>query len=65
MDFLQDFWTWVYIVGLAMFALMALIIIPLGLRDLIRLFAHLNVEHRNGVDPEEDTQPARGSDEPA
>jgi len=54
MDFLQDFWTWAYIIGLALFALMALIIIPLGLRDLVRLFAHLNEDRRNGIDPTED-----------
>lgn len=42
MEFLKDFWTWAYIIGMGLFAVMAVIIIPLGLRDLIRLFVHLN-----------------------
>ncbi len=54
MDLLRDFWTWAYILGLALFALMAVIIIPLGLRDLIRLLAHLNEDHRNDADPTEE-----------
>ncbi len=41
MNTLQQFWTWTYTVGLSGFALMALIIIPLGLRDLIRLMKEL------------------------
>ncbi len=54
MDSLKTFWSMAYIIGLALFALMALIIIPLGFRDLIRLFAHLNEDRRNGSDPTED-----------
>jgi len=50
MDALRDFWTWAYIIGLATFALMALVIIPLGLRDLVRLLNHLNQDHRSDVD---------------
>lgn len=46
MEFLKDFWTWAYIIGIGLFALMAVIIIPLGLRDLIRLFADLNKERQ-------------------
>lgn len=42
MDALQQFWTWVYILGLGIFALVALAIIPLGLRDLFRLLKELS-----------------------
>lgn len=36
-----QFWMWVYIVGLSLFGLLFLSIIPLGLRDLFRLFRDL------------------------
>jgi hypothetical protein len=65
MDSLKIFWTMAYIIGLALFAVMALIIIPLGFRDLIRLFARLNEDRGNGVDPAENPQPTRRLDEPA
>lgn len=42
-------WAWVYVVLLGLYALVALFVIPLGLRDVFRLFADLKraaEEHR-------------------
>ena len=36
------FWQWLYIIGLGSFFVLVLAIIPLGARDLMRLFRHLN-----------------------
>lgn len=41
---LQTVWTWIYIIGLGSFALVAAIIIPLGFKDLVRLLRELNEE---------------------
>ena len=41
MDQWIEFWKYACIVGFAAFYLLALIIIPLGGRDLLRLFKHL------------------------
>ena len=38
------FWQWLYIVGLAGFFILVVAIIPLGARDLKRLFRHLSQE---------------------
>jgi hypothetical protein len=38
------FWTWVYIIGCPLGALMALIILPFGVRDLVRLYRLLNAQ---------------------
>ena len=46
MEFMKEFWTWTYIIGFGLFAVMAVFIIPLGLRDLIRLFADLNKDRQ-------------------
>jgi len=35
------FWKWAYIFGLGSFFLLAIVILPLGLRDLLVLFRHL------------------------
>lgn len=37
-----DIWQWLYILGLGSFFLLVLAIIPLGARDLLRLFRHLD-----------------------
>ena len=37
----QTFWLWTYVLGLGAFALLAVVLIPLGLRDLVRMFRHL------------------------
>lgn len=46
MEFMKDFWTWAYIIGFSLFAVMAVFIIPLGFRDLLRLFADLNKDRQ-------------------
>ncbi|QDU97170.1 hypothetical protein [Lignipirellula cremea] len=42
---LQLFWTWAYIIGLSAFALLVLLVIPLGLRDLLAMLGELKSEH--------------------
>ena len=39
---LRTFWTWVYIIGLGTFAVVAVTIIPWGFRDLLHLLRELN-----------------------
>lgn len=41
MDDLITTWKWIYTIGLATFAVLAVVIIPLGARDLIALFKSL------------------------
>lgn len=41
-------WTWIWAIGIGAFFLLVLVLIPLGLRDLRRLFAHLE---RGRFDP--------------
>ena len=38
------FWTWVYLISCAAGALMVLIILPFGVRDLVRLYQFLNTQ---------------------
>jgi len=45
------FWKWAYLIGLISFAVLVVAVIPLGARDLIRLFRHL--ERRDPQDDEE------------
>ena len=40
-DFLRQFWTWVYLLGLGGFACIAVVLIPLGFRDLLQLLREL------------------------
>ena len=47
MEGLKLFWTWAYVLGFGAFAVMALIIIPLGMRDLIRLLKDLGSHDRD------------------
>lgn len=54
MDSLKDFWTWTFILCFALFAVMTVIVIPLGLRDLFRLLTQLNEDCGNDVDQTED-----------
>ena len=42
MNSLTTFWTWAYGIGLTLFALLVVVIIPLGARDLKRLLKDLN-----------------------
>ena len=35
------FWKWAYVIGLGSFAVLVVAVIPLGARDLIALFRHL------------------------
>ena len=35
------FWTWAYLIGLVSFFGLAVLIVPLGVRDLLALFRHL------------------------
>ena len=41
MDDLITTWKWIYTIGLVAFAVLAVVIIPLGARDLIALFKSL------------------------
>jgi hypothetical protein len=43
---LQQFWTWAYLIGGGSFALVAILVMPLGLRDLLRLMRELADEDR-------------------
>lgn len=38
------FWTWVCLIGCSLGALMVLIIVPFGVRDLVRLYHLLNAQ---------------------
>ena len=48
MESLRQFWTWFYVFGIGSFCLMAMVIVPLGFRDLLRLFMELNKNRRGG-----------------
>ncbi len=41
MDSWVIFWKWAYLIGLVSFAVLVVVVIPLGARDLVRLFQHL------------------------
>jgi hypothetical protein len=45
------FWTWVYIISCTAGAIMFLLIVPFGIRDLVRLYHFLNTQ----VPTEEDS----------
>ena len=44
MNGLQQFWTWVYLLGLGAFIIVSVAIIPLGFRDLLRLLKDLEAD---------------------
>jgi len=46
MDGWIQLWTWVYIIGFAVYAAVALVLIPLGGRDILRMFATLKSQGR-------------------
>lgn len=48
MESLVTFWGWIYFVGLASFFILALVIVPLGGRDLILLFKSLSRRRDDG-----------------
>lgn len=48
MQGLQEFWTWVYIIGFGAFAAVAIVVIPLGFRDLLQLLKELGEHHGPG-----------------
>ena len=52
MEALCSFWTWVYIIAIGAFYILVLAVIPLGFRDLVILFKHLNkdVKTKNSDD---------------
>ena len=53
MESFMQFWTWAYLLGFGAFVLMALVILPLGARDLLRLLRELGSEKRP-IDDESD-----------
>jgi hypothetical protein len=56
MDNWITFWEIAYVVGLGSFFVLAVLIVPLGARDLVRLFKHLDRQ----TDPEPPTsEPGR------
>lgn len=38
---MKDTWAWIYLVGLVLFYILVLVVIPLGFRDLRQLFGEL------------------------
>ena len=48
MNGLQQFWTWVYLLGIGAFVIMTVVIIPLGFRDLLRLLKDLGAGEQDG-----------------
>lgn len=46
MDGWIQLWTWIYIVGFIIYAAVALVLIPLGGRDIARMFATLKAQAR-------------------
>ncbi len=48
MESLRTLWTIVYIVGLGSFVAVAVAVVPLGLRDLLRLLRDLESEANDG-----------------
>ena len=55
MENLQRFWTWTYLLGCGAFVVMAIVIVPLGLRDLVRLLHDLGSDDH--ADREDDAIP--------
>jgi hypothetical protein len=47
MNELATFWKWAYILGLGSYALIAIVVIPLGVRDLVRMFRLLRDSARD------------------
>ena len=45
-----EIWKWVLIIGLGSFFLLALVVLPLGARDLLRLFRRLDDPSRDADD---------------
>ena len=50
MEGLQLFWTWAYLLGFGAFVIMAIVIIPLGFRDLLRLLKDLGIDKHDKHD---------------
>lgn len=65
MDHWVAFWQWVFIIGLGSFFLLALVIIPLGGRDLLRLFKRLAEQQREAERAEAESRDAAVDREPA
>lgn len=53
METLITLWGWIYGIGLGVFFLVALVIVPLGARDLRALFRSLGTETKGRADPVE------------
>ena len=45
-----EIWKWVLIIGLGSFFLLAIVVLPLGARDLVRLFRRLDDPSRDSDD---------------
>ena len=41
----KDFWGWAFTIGIGAFYVLVVIMIPLGMRDLLRLLAKLNASN--------------------
>jgi hypothetical protein len=41
-------WKWAYLIGLISFAVLAVVVVPLGARDLLALFRHLKSRDEDG-----------------
>lgn len=52
----KDAWTWIYMLGIGSFYLLVLAVIPLGFRDLVRLFAHLSQCREDHLDNRKNTE---------
>jgi hypothetical protein len=50
MDGWQSLWTWIYVIGFGAFVVMAVVIIPLGFKDLMRLLKELAADEDDPVD---------------
>ena len=49
------FWQVVLVIGLSSFFLLALVVIPFGARDIMRLFKRLDVARKQEEDPPKDS----------
>lgn len=50
-------WKWIFLVGLVSFFVLVVVIIPLGWRDLVRLFARLRAGGDRSVESDDANKP--------
>lgn len=48
MEAFQTFWGWAYVIGIGLFAAVAVVIVPLGFRDVLQLLRELSDEVNSG-----------------